>query len=248
MKPSVLIVDDEPSIRSAVSFHLEEAGFAVSEAGSGTEALARFDASPVDLILSDIRMPKGDGLTLLKAVRSRHASRPAFLFMSGFSDVSLEEAYYRGADGLIVKPFEFEDVVGLVEQSLQDPESRWCEDAELIDVAAQYDLKVAEFTGTSGTGAVEIGRGGLFFELDDNFPRASEQIRCVVTSREDPTQSLEVLGIVRWVRHLATAEHRAGVGLEFLSVEGASRKLLFETLKCQERVAFIPMGRAKPEA
>src|SRR5579884_3846287 len=66
-----LVVDDEPRLRRVLVRLLEAQGFACAEAGSGTEALAQLERAPVPLVISDIRMPQMDGITLLKEIVAR---------------------------------------------------------------------------------------------------------------------------------------------------------------------------------
>ena len=67
MKKSILIVDDEPSIRKVLSAHLTRAGYAVTTAHSGTEAISVLHEEAFHLVVSDLRMPGVDGMELLAA-------------------------------------------------------------------------------------------------------------------------------------------------------------------------------------
>ena len=64
MKPRVLVVDDDQGIRYTLREILESSGFAVDEAADGEEALERFAAARADLVITDLRMPKLDGMGL----------------------------------------------------------------------------------------------------------------------------------------------------------------------------------------
>ena len=67
----VLVVDDEPGLRQSLGLLLSDAGYAVSAESDGRRALERALAEPFDLVLCDVRMPEMDGLTFLRAYRSR---------------------------------------------------------------------------------------------------------------------------------------------------------------------------------
>src|SRR5690349_4303598 len=69
--PRCLIVDDEPALRQLLVHLMNDIGFTCSEAGDGEEALAVLERSEVTLVLSDLRMPKLDGLGLLTTIRRR---------------------------------------------------------------------------------------------------------------------------------------------------------------------------------
>ncbi|MGD8375189.1 MAG: response regulator, partial [Acidobacteriota bacterium] len=67
--PSILLVDDDPSLRRVVEFQLAEAGYSVRSAGSAEEALEVLREEPADLILTDLLMPGMDGIALVERVR-----------------------------------------------------------------------------------------------------------------------------------------------------------------------------------
>ena len=78
--PRILIADDEPNIREVISFALERAGFAVTVARNGVEALQQFRRGSVDLIILDIGMPEMDGLEVCRQIRK--SSDVPILFLS----------------------------------------------------------------------------------------------------------------------------------------------------------------------
>lgn len=75
------------------------------EADNGITALALVKSRRVNLVLSDIRMPGGDGITLLEQLRATVPDFPAVIFMTGFADISETECIARGAKRVIAKPF-----------------------------------------------------------------------------------------------------------------------------------------------
>lgn len=120
--PTILVVDDEPLIRWAVREGLEEAGYAVVEAGSAREAVASLDASPapVQVALLDVRLPDSDDLALLRRVR-REAPRCRVIMMSAHgSPELLEEAITAGAFGALTKPFDMAGMIRLVRAAEAD--------------------------------------------------------------------------------------------------------------------------------
>ena len=89
----------------------------VVTADGGNQALALLKSNPVSVILSDYRMPDGDGLQLLNGLRARDDLTP-FIFMTGFSDITVAQAKIRGAFDLIQKPFGLDEILKLFEQAL----------------------------------------------------------------------------------------------------------------------------------
>jgi two-component system, cell cycle sensor histidine kinase and response regulator CckA len=110
---TVLVVDDDPSIRIFLRRVLSSAGQRVIEAASGTEALRALNSSPVDVVIADLVMPDCDGLGLIR----EFAGRPnlAILAMSGsFDGDMLRTAEVAGAHAILAKPLVPERVLDLV--------------------------------------------------------------------------------------------------------------------------------------
>jgi len=115
---SILIVDDEPEICDLISFQMQRNGFKIQTASNGKEAFELYQKSPVDLVLTDIRMPGGNGIELLDNLRKLHKHNPIVILMSGFSDLSLEEAIQKGAYTKLQKPIPFKDLTKVVMDAL----------------------------------------------------------------------------------------------------------------------------------
>jgi CheY-like chemotaxis protein len=120
---SVLIVDDEPGIRTMVRTCLERGHYRIEECGDGLDAFDRIEASPPDLMLLDLAMPRMDGLSLLAEMRLLHP-RPLTraIVMTAFSSVRRAiEAMRLGACDFLEKPFLPEDVRLSVASALSEP-------------------------------------------------------------------------------------------------------------------------------
>ena len=105
-KFTVLIVDDVEVVRFATNLDFKKRGFTVLTAENGTEALKLVKNNKFDLVLSDIQMPNGDGISLLKAIQEYNATVPSVILMTGFSNISESECCSKGAKGVFVKPFD----------------------------------------------------------------------------------------------------------------------------------------------
>ena len=117
-KATVLVVDDEPLIRRLIVAILSRRGYAVFEAEDGHDGLERLDAhAGIDLILSDIAMPRLDGLGLAQAVRARHPALPV-VFMSGYSGQDHPGLCEDDVRRLLSKPFTPQQLVARIEQAL----------------------------------------------------------------------------------------------------------------------------------
>ncbi len=114
---NILIADDEPSIRHVLSLVLSERGYEVRAVADGEEALKELTARPYDVVISDVRMPKLDGMALLeKAVAL--SPEVTFVVMSayGTNDVALQ-AVQKGAYDYVQKPFKPEEVVFVLQKA-----------------------------------------------------------------------------------------------------------------------------------
>jgi two-component system NtrC family response regulator/two-component system response regulator HydG len=118
-KARILVVDDEPNARHALRTILGEEGFAVAEASDGVEALTMLQEQGVDVVLADIRMPRMDGVTLVR--RAREAGIPAsFVMMTAFASIETAvEAMRAGAENFLVKPLEPGTVLVVLEKVLE---------------------------------------------------------------------------------------------------------------------------------
>ncbi len=105
----VLVVDDDPSSRQLCVDVLELLGVEVEGVETSGEALERLDEGQIDIVVSDVRMPGGDGIELLKTIRGNHPGVEV-LVMTGFGTISeAVEAVKLGAYDYITKPFKVDD-------------------------------------------------------------------------------------------------------------------------------------------
>ncbi len=107
---SILVVDDERDICDLLSLELIDQGFTYFIAHSVAEAVKILKNSPVDLVITDIRMPHKSGIDLLHELRLTNRKLPV-VFMTGFSDLSEAEAMRMGASAVVAKPFEMSEMV-----------------------------------------------------------------------------------------------------------------------------------------
>lgn len=108
MATTILAVDDSASIRQMVSFTLRGAGYDVVEAVDGVDALDKAKSHELDLILTDINMPRMDGLALVQSLRGlpRYKKAPILMLTTESSDAMKAKGRAAGATGWLVKPFD----------------------------------------------------------------------------------------------------------------------------------------------
>ena len=118
----ILVVDDDPNILRNVREVLEEEGHEVREAVAGREAMELLAEASVDLIVSDINMPKMDGIELLIRVRDEYpGTRPVAMSGGGYiaKEELLRNASMLGAVAILEKPFTVEQLVDIVNGALK---------------------------------------------------------------------------------------------------------------------------------
>ncbi|MFQ5572075.1 MAG: response regulator [Rhodothermales bacterium] len=108
MPKSVMVVDDSSAIRKFVMFALRAQGLNVVTAQDGMEALEKLAHTPVDLVVTDLNMPKLDGFGLVRAIREdRDYAEMPVIILTSLTDKEEEELGYRlGANAYITKPFD----------------------------------------------------------------------------------------------------------------------------------------------
>lgn len=117
----ILAVDDSPSMREMVRLTLSAAGFEVTQAEDGQQALELARKSTFDLVLSDVNMPQMDGIELIRALRAEAGYRytPILMLTTEASLDRRREGKDAGATGWIVKPFEPAQLVATMKKVLR---------------------------------------------------------------------------------------------------------------------------------
>jgi DNA-binding NtrC family response regulator len=170
---TVLVVDDDPSICDVLTARLESRGYDVVVAGDGVEALEKLSAGPVDLVISDVRMPGLGGRELLAEIRGAWPDVPVILLTAYGTIRDAVQTVRDGAADYLTKPFDGQELMDKVARQLEDmrPHAEAGVDAEvplagllvggrseatrqlfgLVRRVAASDVNVL-VTGESGTG------------------------------------------------------------------------------------------------
>ena len=120
MKPTILIVDDEPSIVLSLEFLLQNEGFDTATAHNGLEALQRATAFRPQLVVLDVMLPVVDGFEVCRQLRAdpAHAGLKILLLTARGRAAEIERGIRLGADSYMTKPFATRDLVATVRQLL----------------------------------------------------------------------------------------------------------------------------------
>jgi DNA-binding response OmpR family regulator len=116
--PRILLVDDEQSIQTLLSFPLRKDGYEVVQATDGREALARFGEGPFDLVVLDVMLPRLDGLEVCRRLRAR-SSVPIIMLTAKAEEIDKVLGLELGADDYITKPFSLREFRSRVKAALR---------------------------------------------------------------------------------------------------------------------------------
>jgi len=120
-RPRVLIVDDEQSVRDLVAKTLTMADYDVDTAPDGPSALDRMRTTEYDLLITDLKMPGMDGLSVIREVRQRSTELPIIIITGYSTEASAIEAINLGVSGYLTKPFRLPRVLAVAARALGEP-------------------------------------------------------------------------------------------------------------------------------
>ena len=110
--PTVLVVEDEPAVREVVADLLQDEGYAVRQAADGLEAIAELEVDDVDLVLSDVQMPRLDGRSLARRLRRQGHAVPVVLMSAVDVEVDLPGVRF------LPKPFDRDHLLHTIGSAL----------------------------------------------------------------------------------------------------------------------------------
>lgn len=234
MLRSILVVDDEPDLLEILGLELEHSGFHVLKAINGKQALEIVRSHAVDVVLSDIRMPHGDGLELLSALMDERRFTPPLIFMSGYSDCDEEQAFHRGAVGYFHKPVVMSHLVSALREYAVPKTLRWRQ------TSRTYPPLHIEGSINQAQNKLLLGRGG--FSMWMNQSDVSHNVMQSVSFSLELEDSKKVLGegAVRWIKRDYGYQQGFGVGIEITYMDEASRLLFEEFTEKRGVTAYIP--------
>ena len=212
---TILVVDDEPSIRELLSASLRFAGFDVLSAADGKEALDHQAGAHLDLAVLDVMLPDMDGFTILRKLRERDNELPV-LFLTARDDVKDKiQGLTVGGDDYVTKPFGLEEVVARIRAILRRTMGGDDEDGKL----RVGDLVIDE-------DAHEVTRAGIDIDLS---PTEFKLLRYLVINAGRVVSKMQILDHVweyDWDGEVAIVESYISYLRRKLAVEGASGELI----------------------
>jgi len=169
----ILVVDDEARMAGLIRMELEEHAHSVSTAGDGAMALELVGRNDFDLVLTDLRMPGMDGLTLLKAVKEQSPETAVVLMTAYASAQTAVSAMKEGAYDYLIKPFEMDELLIMVER---------------IDSQRRLLLENTQLRENLGAGEVSIlGESEAMREVFELVGKVADQDATVLIEGESGT-------------------------------------------------------------
>jgi DNA-binding response OmpR family regulator len=232
-----LIVEDQEMFREAIAFEMESLGFSVSTAIEGQDAFRKLSAEPFDIVLSDVKMPNWDGKRLLQEVRSESNFLP-FVFMSGFTDLSLPEALNQGADAFIGKPFHLDKLLETIARLLPEGEQIWSRE-KVPESVKHLERRENDNIPAPANGQILLGRRGLCLALRPEETGLAVDDRVTIDFRfaEGPVKELKGQATVAW-KHFDSKASLLGITFDYL--EAVGRDQLIAYLQSAHPKASIP--------
>lgn len=160
-KPRILIVDDEEIARNNLEHILKKEDYTIITAASGSEAIEKLNTSDFDVVLTDLRMEKVNGIDVLEKTKGKYPDAQVIMITAYAAVDSAIEAIKRGAFHYIAKPFRLDEVRSTVKEALNK---------KLSTVSAKGSILC--FSGPPGTGKTSLGRS-IAEALGRKFARIS---------------------------------------------------------------------------
>lgn len=239
----ILVVDDEKILRGAIRFELEMEGAIVSEASGGREAFDLIKQKEFDLILSDVRMPDGDGVELLDNIKKQNAMTPVVMLITAFVDIKIEQAYQKGCAGIIAKPFDPEVLVKQIARALKTHPNQWAEKLERVKLETDVKIEHSSFPAAIQERIFNISKGGMFVSTQGPFPKVGSGLTFRLTWLDNQFSPFQGEGIVRWIRSEKSNENPTGYGVEFFNLSEETIVNLSEIIKkLKNKIPYIPVA------
>jgi CheY-like chemotaxis protein len=237
----ILVVDDEPALREIFTHWLKTFGCVdVRTAADGEAAIAAIEAEPIDLLLTDVRMPIMDGISLVRRLHELQIGVPSIIFVSGFSDVDEREMYGLGVESFLSKPLSRETFAVCLEQAVAARSALWLHPMEIpprqtLTIDAEVLTASAE-AGDSQEDAVFLGRGG--FSARSVVPLVLGKISFICRLAATPLGERRTLTGQGYVRWFSRSDYIAGIQFTFL--DPACRDWVLDEIARGKPESFIP--------
>lgn len=219
--PTILVADDDPTIRSNLATFLVHEGYRIVEAADGRQAAERWNDRAVSLVLLDLKMPGPGGLELLREFQDRLEDTPAIVITAFGGSQAAIEAMKLGAYDYITKPFDLDEVLFTVRRALT-------QQTLVAQVRALADEKTIESSG----GEELVGRTPAMLQIFKSIGRLASTDETVLILGESGTGKELVANAIH------ANSRRAGQSMVKVNSAALSPMLLESELFGHEKGAF----------
>lgn len=227
----ILIADDEPDMREIFSAWFRNLGCSVTAAADGQEALDVLSRERFDAIVTDVRMPRVSGVELVQQLHQSGRYIPIVIFVSGYVDLTLPDAFNLGVEAVMSKPCEKKELLNAVRRSLLRRQLIFEPPNSVNPPSPDNYVQEVYALGVTASG-VALGRGGLSLGIRHDFAVESV-IGFSLSFAQGPLTHLAGWGIFRWCEH-------SRAGIEFLDLDKESLGQFARWLEEHAPVSFIP--------
>jgi len=242
IKPNVLIIDDENDFCNTLADYLNAKNIQTFSFYDPVKALEESKKLKIDVIISDIRMPKMDGLQFLTEIRKAHYYEPGVIFVSGFAaEHKIENLLDKGAFAFLEKPVDFEKIYRLIHEYLLI--------ANNIEAPVEMEPIQLKLENNIILQTNNIGFGGFFLDNNTSPTCAKlEKLKCgdklsvSFQLDNDSHNSHSAVCEVVWSRATEQAPFPKGLGLRFIHITPQTRQEIFNYVRLNKILSFIPAG------
>jgi CheY-like chemotaxis protein len=237
----ILVVDDEPDYLEIFRDEFEALGAKTLTASNGKDALDLVRTNPVDAVVSDVRMPGGNGIELLEDIKKLSPKIPVIILATGLNDLSDADIYEKGASTILSKPCDLNELVAAVARTLLPDLQKWRRTHIRFESEIDIQLQAESLSAAVAAKIVNIGRGGLFIKMAAPLPQVGTKITFRISSPDTKSLVFEGSGICRWTRTMNNDVLPTGIGIEFLDLSDRSIEDFLAGLKMSQPKAHIPL-------
>ena len=193
MQKAVLIVDDDPRIRNLLAESLSTLGYTTHVAADGREAMDSVRSERIDCVISDIKMPDLDGLTLLHQIKAELPSLPVIMITGFAFQQHRDRAMNSGAAGFITKPFRLEKIEEVLQRVMTRPTSavpahRSIHNVLIVEDDVEFRVLLTEIVEALGYNPMSVSDAeSAVKQIDSHLPDV------VITDYKLPSMSGEDL-------------------------------------------------------
>ncbi len=247
----LLIVDDVAHLREAIAYEFEDNGYAVLQADCGEAAIKVLKDNAVDLVLSDVRMPNGNGLELLDAIKKNNPNQPPVLFFSAYCDISEETAFASGIEWIFPKPFDLDEIKEVINSVCQGRLKMWDQPASNQHKNLEVHLTALLIDGRDRIpdGAKNneeyafLGRGGIFLPTKLLLASKNELLDFHLSFKEGPLSHLNFIGKIQWKRLQEKSNLYGGWGIRFIQMNQETAENIIALTTQKDVISYIPLGK-----